>query len=130
MMKIGIDLDDCITYAPQFFHLFTNAMKGVAEIHIITNREQTPASQANTIDELQTLGIHYTRLKITGEKAQYILDNGITVYFDDCDEYFVDLPESVTVFKIRESMNFDFEEHHKWYFSDRTGINLDRRDSK
>lgn len=128
MLKIGIDLDDCITYCPDFFRLFTQALKGVAEIHIITHREQTSASQANTIDELRALGIHYTCLKITGEKAQYILDNGITVYFDDSDENFLDLPESVTVFKIREPMNFDFEEQHKWYFSDRTGINIDRRD--
>ncbi len=128
MLKIGIDLDDCITYCPDFFRLFTQALKGVAEIHIITHREQTSASQANTIDELRALGIHYTCLKITGEKARYILDNGITVYFDDSDENFLDLPESVTVFKIREPMNFDFEEQHKWYFSDRTGINIDRRD--
>jgi hypothetical protein len=30
------------------------------------------------------------------------MDKGITIYFDDTDEYFLDLPESVTVFKIRE----------------------------
>ena len=127
-MKIGIDLDDCITYAPKFFRLFTTAMKGVAEIHIITNREQTPASEANTKDELQTLGIHYNYLKITGDKAKYILENDIAVYFDDTDEYYLTLPESVTVFKIRESLNFDFEEHHKWVYSNKTGINIDRRD--
>jgi hypothetical protein len=124
-MKIGIDMDDCITYSPEFFRLFTTAMKGVAEIHIITNREQTPASEANTKDELQTLGIHYNHLKITGEKAKYILENDITVYFDDMDENILELPEKVTVFKIRESMNFDFEEHHKWVYSDKTGINID-----
>jgi hypothetical protein len=128
MMKIGIDLDDCITYSPQFFRLFTTAMKGVAEIHIVTNREQTPASEANTKDELQTLGIQYDHLKITGEKAKYILEKGITVYIDDCDEYYLELPESVTVFKIRESMNFDFDEHHKWVYSNKTGINIDRGD--
>jgi len=41
-LKIGIDLDDTITYCKQFFSLMTNAMKDVAEIQIITNREQTP----------------------------------------------------------------------------------------
>lgn len=126
MMKIGIDLDDCITYSPQFFRLFTNAMKAVAEIHIITNREQFPASVANTKDELQTIGIHYDHLKITGDKAKYILENDITVYIDDTDEYFLTLLESVTVFKIRESMNFDFEEH-KWVYANKTGINLDQQ---
>lgn len=40
-------------------------------------------------------------------------DNDITIYFDDTDDYFLELPESVTVFKIREPWNFDFE-NHKW----------------
>jgi uncharacterized HAD superfamily protein len=127
MMKIGIDLDDCITYSPQFFYLFTNAMKSVAEIHIITNREQSPGSEANTKDELQTLGIHYNHLKITGQKAKYIMENDIRVFFDDTDENLLELPESVTVFKIRESLNFDFEEHHKWVYSNKTGINIDQQ---
>lgn len=127
MLKIGIDMDDCITYAPQFFHLFTHAMKAVAEIHIITNREQSPASEAHTKDQLKTIGIHYDHLKITPEKSKYILERGITVYIDDTDEYFLTLPESVTVFKIRESMNFDFEENHKWVYSNKTGINLDQQ---
>jgi len=127
MLKIGIDLDDCITYQPQFFHLFTHAMKGVAEIHIITNREPTRASEDSTKDELRTIGIHYNYLKITGEKSKYILEKGITVYFDDTDEYYLTLPESVTVFKIREAMNFDYE-NHKWLYSNRTGRNIDRKE--
>jgi len=125
MLNIGIDLDDCITYKPKFFHLFTQAMKNCAQIHIITNRERTSGSEQNTKDQLQELGIHYDYLKITGEKSKYILDNNITIYFDDTDEYFLDLPETVTVFKIRESWNFDFDEH-KWVYSNRTGRNIDK----
>jgi uncharacterized HAD superfamily protein len=127
MLKIGIDLDDCITYKPEFFRLFTNSMKNVAQIHIITNREQTPESEQNTKEELSRIGIHYDHLIITSEKSRYILENGITVYFDDTDENFLDLPETVTVFKIRESWNFDFEEH-KWVYSDRTGRNINKGD--
>jgi uncharacterized HAD superfamily protein len=71
MLKIGIDLDDCITYKPEFFSLFTNSMKNVAQIHIITNREQTPESEQNTKEDLSRIGIHYDYLKITGEKSKY-----------------------------------------------------------
>ena len=121
MLKIGIDLDDCITYCPLFFKSMTNAMRNVAEIHIITNREQTPENKAIIISELNELGISFHQLAITGDKADYILKNGITVFFDDTDEYFLNLPESVTVFKIREPWNFDFE-NHKWLYNNRTGM--------
>ena len=124
MLKIGIDLDDCITYRPDFFALFTSAMKPVAEIHIITNREQTPASEENTIEELKQLDISYHHLKITGDKPKYILENGITIYFDDTDEYFLKLPETITVFKIREPWNFDFD-NSLWLYSDETGKKID-----
>jgi RNA polymerase sigma factor (sigma-70 family) len=111
LLKIGIDLDDTITYCPQFFSLMTNAMKNVTEIHIFTNREQTPESESNIRNELSELDICYHHLVITGDKAEYILKNGISVFFDDTDEYLVNLPESVRVFKIREPWNFDFDKH-------------------
>ena len=124
-MKIGIDLDDCISYRPDFFQLLTHSMKYVAEIHIITNREQTSASEKNTKEQLEELNIFYHHLKITGDKAKYILENNITIYFDDTDEYFLELPESVTVFKVREPWNFDFDEK-KWVYSDGTGKKVGR----
>jgi len=112
-VRIGIDLDDTITNAPKFFSLMTTAMKAVAEIHIITNREQTDASRLNTENELREIGIAYHHLAITGEKIEYIKQHGIEVFFDDMDENMVGLPASVTVFKIREEWNFDFDEM-KW----------------
>lgn len=39
ILKIGIDLDDTITYCKSFFSTMTNAMQDIVEIHIITNRE-------------------------------------------------------------------------------------------
>ena len=124
MLKIGLDLDDCITYRPDFFALFTTAMKTVSEIHIITNREQMPESKENTIEQLKQLGIFYHYLKITGDKAKYILENGISIYFDDTDEYFLNLPETVTIFKVREPWGFDFDDS-RWLYSDKTGKNID-----
>jgi hypothetical protein len=123
ILKIGIDLDDTITYCPEFFSLMTNALKDKAEIHIITNREQIPESEAGTRKELEELGIYYSHLVITGNKAEYILKEGITVYFDDTDEYFLTLPEIVKVFKMRETWNFDFVKH-VWLYSDKTGRNI------
>ena len=119
-LVIGIDLDDCITYCPSFFKAMTNSMKDVAEIHIITNREQTKESELNTRNDLEEMGIHYDHLEVTVDKAEYIQKNDITIYFDDTDDYFLELPESVTVFKIREPWNFDFE-NHKWLYNNKTG---------
>jgi len=52
LLKVGIDLDDTITYCPSFFSIMTDAMQDTAEIHIITDREQTPESKAGIRKEL------------------------------------------------------------------------------
>jgi len=124
-LKIGIDLDDTITYCPTFFSMMTNAMQHVAEIHIVTNREKAPENEAAIRKELDELGIRYHRLAVTDKKAEYILNQGITIFFEDTDEYFLTLPESVRVFKIREPYNFDFE-NHVWIYSEKTGRHIDR----
>ena len=128
-LKIGIDLDNTITASTEsmaFFALITNALKNMAEIYIITNRSTDDESRAEIVQELSQLDIHYDHLEITAEKADYILKEGIRIYVDDTDEYFQNLPESVTVLKIRESGNFDFDQH-KWIYGNKTGINIDDR---
>lgn len=123
ILKIGIDLDDTITYCKQFFSMMTNAMQDMVEIHIITNREETPENEVAIRKELDELGIRYHHLAVTDKKAEYILREGITVFFDDTDEYFLSLPESVTVFKTREPWNFNFE-NHVWLYNDKTGQHI------
>ena len=126
-LKIGIDLDNTITASPEsicFFSFITNIIKNKAQIHIITNRDDSENSIKETIEELKEHHIHYDKLEITANKAEYIIKEGIHVYFDDTDEYFLQLPSSVTVFKIREPGNFDFEKH-KWIYGNKTGINID-----
>lgn len=131
-MKIGIDLDNTInenSTTISFFSFITNAMKGKWEIFIITNRDSHYREQTKT--ELAELGIYYDHLVITAEKANFIVENGISVYMDDTDEYFLELPESVVVFKIREAGNFDFTEGmHKWIYGDKTGVNIDDKRNK
>ena len=123
ILKIGIDLDDTITYCKPFFSMMTNAMQDMVEIYIITNREQTPENEVAIRKELDELGIRYHHLAVTDKKAEYILREGITVFFDDTDEYFLSLPESVTVFKTREPWNFNFE-NHVWLYNDKTGQHI------
>ena len=67
---------------------------------------------------------HFTdSFPISGEATKYILEEDITVYFYDTDEYFLALPETVKVFKMRETWNFDFEKH-VWLYSNKTGRNI------
>lgn len=126
-MKIGIDLDSTInenSTTVAFFSLLTNAFKDKWEIFIITNRD--PYTNEATAGELSDFGIYYDHLIVTAKKADFIIDNGISVYFDDTDETFITLPESVVVFKPREAGNFDFSKH-KWVYGNKTGINIDNR---
>ena len=122
-IKIGIDIDNCITENSVFFSMLTNFMKEKCEFHIITNRD--PLTREETINELRDMNIYFDVLIITADKSEYILKNEITVYFDDTDEYFLDLPESVTVFKIREPGNFCYDTQ-KWIYGNRTGVNIDK----
>ena len=129
MIKIGIDIDNTISVNTQtigLFSLLTNCLKGKVEIHIITNRDTSYDSRQATIAELEKYGIHYDVLVITDNKHDYIMRNGITVFFDDTDENFLNLPSSIIVFKIREPGNFDFTKGvHKWIYGNKTGINID-----
>ena len=119
-LNIGIDVDNTIMASKssiRFFRLLSMLMYNYAKIHIITNRE--PGSEATIAQELQELEIKYHYLKITKNKAEYIIDHNITIFYEDVDEYFLELPEDVLVFKIREPGNFDFSEK-KWIGSKKT----------
>ena len=127
IIKIGIDIDNTINSNDttiNFFSLITQLLADSAEIHIITNRETSEKSRKETIRELDSYGIHYDELKITSDKATYIKEKRINVFFDDTDENFVKLPSSVTVFKIREDGNFDFSAK-KWVYGKKTGYNIE-----
>ena len=119
-MKIAIDLDNTITATREsieFFSTLTYLLDPVSEITILTNR--TPGSEQEIADELDFLGIEYGQIVITANKAKYIIENRIDVFFEDTDEYYLGLPESVLVFKIREDGNFNFDTH-KWVGSEKT----------
>ena len=111
-MKIAVDLDGTISEYPEFFRLFTKAMSQAGcKIYVVTDRP--PGAEQIVSEQLKGYGITYDVIEITGRKDTFILKEGITVLFDDVDDYFVDLPAEVAVFKIRQKYNFDFAEK-KW----------------
>jgi hypothetical protein len=114
-VKIAIDLDATITMYPQVFSGFSKAFKAAGhEVHIVTDRV---AGTEDTIAQmLSELDIAYDCIHIAKDKASYILRQGIDVLFDDTDQYFVQLPESVAVMKVRGHYNFDFSEK-RWNIS-------------
>ena len=125
-MKIAIDLDFTITACKnsiEFFKILTHLLISEHSIFIITNRE--PGSVNEIAQELKKLEIQYSQIVITAKKAEGIKENNITIYFENEDEYFLELGPEVTVFKIRESGNFDFSESKKWYGSKKTTLMID-----
>ena len=124
-MKIALDLDNTMTAShasAEFFRILTKALIAENDIFIITNRD--PEKMDETEEELAVLEIRFNRVVITENKAEYILKNGIQVFIDDVDENFLNLPEDVLVFKIREPGNFDFPEK-KWIGSKKTTKMID-----
>jgi len=119
-MKIAIDIDNTITASRdsvEFFRTLTTLLISAHQIIVISNRNES--DRETTEEELDVLGIRYNKLILTADKAEYILKHGIEFVFEDTDEYFLELPETITVFKIRESGNFCFSEH-KWIGSPKT----------
>ena len=120
-MKIAVDYDNTITEYPDFFRVFCSLFSASHEVFIITNRD--PDSTAAVEAELNGLGITYHQLIITADKATAIMEHGITVFFDDTDEYFLNLPPEVCVLKVREPGNFDFD-LKRWIYGDKTGYRI------
>ncbi len=124
-MKIAIDLDSTINASKNsvyFFSILTHLLIAEHRIYILTNRELN--TEQDIAEELDYFGIDYSEIVITDKKAEYIRENNITIFFENEDEYFLELGEEVTVFKIRESGNFSFAEK-KWITSRRNSILID-----
>ena len=125
MMKIAIDLDNTLNASKtsiEFFSVLTHLLIAEHRIVILTDRE--PNSEQEIADELDYLGIEYSEIVITSKKAEFIRQQGITIFFENSDEYFLELGEEVVVFKIREDGNFSFAEK-KWIGNNHTTKMLD-----
>ncbi len=114
---LGIDIDGTITDAVMFFRLLTKVWPG--KVYIITMRPDDD----KTKNDLAFLDIRFDDIisvNSFAEKAKVIAELGVTVFFDDQDETITPIPEGVTVFKIRNGGNYDFNSS-KWLFSKHTG---------
>ena len=117
MPTLGIDLDGTITDAPDFFTMLCNRWPG--GIIIVTYRQDVESAKR----DLDTYAIRYDEIvlvKSLEDKARVIEERGIAIYFDDQDECLKDIPDTVSVFKIRNGGNFH-EETRRWLYSEETG---------
>ena len=113
---LGIDLDGTITENSLLFHVLTHNWPG--RVVVVTYRD----SIEQTVKDLEKLYIKYDKVVLASsmDKSSIIRDYEIDVYIDDQDEMTQNIPESVTVLKMRNAGNFDFEDK-KWLYSDKTG---------
>ena len=121
-MTIALDIDGCISEYPAFFRTLSHALCGPCTVIVLTNRD--PAGRAETERDLDRWGVRRDEVVFTMDKAKYILERGVAVLFEDVDENFLDLPESVCVCKVREPENFDFGAK-RWLYTGRTGERTD-----
>ncbi len=113
---LGLDLDGTITDAPLFFCFLAAFWPG--KVYIITYRSVESAAVT-----AESLNIRYDEIfsaATLSDKARLITLHGVKFFFDDMDECLCNIPDDVTVFKIRNDGNFDFEEE-KWLYSPKTG---------
>ena len=91
---------------PAFFQFLSRHWPG--KVFIITYRKDLAKAQA----DVAKFGIRYDELILVDSfaaKAEVIAANGISVYVDDQDEILQHVPKTVTVFKIRNGGNYDFD---------------------
>lgn len=114
---LGIDIDGCVDEATGFFRTLTQIWPGrVCVVSFRSNREKAVA-------DLARYGIRYDELflvKSLDGKAEVIVRERISVFFDDQPECLRDIPETTHVLLMRNGGNFDYEQR-KWVLSNRTG---------
>jgi hypothetical protein len=114
---IAFDLDGTIDEAPGFFRALSACWPG--KVYVITYR----FDRAKAERDVANFGIRCDEVVLVSsfdQKAEVIAERGISVYFDDQDEMLLHIPEGVTILKIRNGGNYDFDAR-KWLFSDQTG---------
>jgi hypothetical protein len=115
--SIGIDLDGTIDESPAFFSILTNLWPG--QVYIITYRDDLSGIRS----DLAKYNIKYTDIVTVNsfpQKAKEIDRLGISVFFDDMDEVLKHIKSNVTVLKIRNEGNFDYDDK-RWVYSEDTG---------
>lgn len=114
---LGLDLDGCITEAPEFFSAWTHSWPG--KVIVITYRRD----RAKAIADLDERNIRYDDLVLVDRmngKAAVIAEYGVTLYVDDQPETIKNVPAGVNIMLFRNEGNFDFADQ-RWMLSQETG---------
>lgn len=117
VINLGLDLDGCITEAPEFFSAWTHSWPG--RVIVITYRRD----RAKAIADLEKRDIRYDELVLVDRmdaKAAVIAEHGVTLYVDDQPEMLKNVPAGVNVMLFRNEGNFDFSDQ-RWMLSQETG---------
>ena len=80
VIKVGIDLDQYIITDQEFFRIICFLLAPEYEIHLISNQDE--GSRKETVKELEEHRIHYSQLVLTGNKAEYLHNQGIEIELD------------------------------------------------
>lgn len=114
---LGLDLDGCITDAPEFFSAWSHSWPG--RVVVITYRRD----RQKAIDDLDSRNIRYDDLILVDRfeaKAEVIAQYEVSLYVDDQPEMLKNVPAGVNVMLFRNEGNFDFKDR-KWMLSEHTG---------
>jgi hypothetical protein len=114
---LGLDLDGVLDESPIFFNILTKVWPG--RVVVITYRDDRAKAEA----DLARLVIKYDELVMVsslGQKAEVIVEKGISIYIDDQPEALRGIPPTVAVMLFRNPGNYDNDDN-RWVFSRRTG---------
>ena len=111
MIRLGLDIDGCISEYPRLFSILTKALiSSDTEVFIISSRENSNKSRKQTEQELKELGIFYNHLFLTDDKQQVIKENCIDLFIDNEIEQINSIKNSaVCCLLLREQMNYCWE---------------------
>ena len=88
-MKTVINLDSTGSSdreSIEFLEILTHLLIPDPEYKIVIITDRKPNTEQEVADELDYLGIEYSEIVITNQKADYIRENKITFFFEN--EYF------------------------------------------
>lgn len=116
-IHLGLDVDGTITEWPEFFRNLSKSWPG--RVSIVSYR----SDREKLVDLLNELDVYYDDIHLvkTMDKSDTLIELGINVYIDDQDECLFNIPNNITVMKVRNGGNFH---NGKWLYSDETGILL------
>jgi len=117
-MKLALDLDNTITFYPEFFSKLSQLWDD--DVYILTFR----SDMQSCIDDCRQYNIKYKEIILANKdddsKAKEIERLGIAAFFDDCPEFLVHVPRDVATFMSRCDANFDYKDK-QFLFTQYTG---------